>query len=304
MRVLVTNDDGIDSPGLSTLAGVALAAGHDVVVAAPARESSGASAALLGAELDGRLVVERHGPPGLPDAVPSFSVRAAPGLIAFVAAYGGFGDRPDLVLSGVNRGANTGRAVLHSGTVGAALSAATHQIPGIAVSLAHHDPRHWETAAAFARAVLDWAVAHGRPDRVLNLNVPDLPTAEVRGLRRAPLASFGAVQARIREVEHGNLMLTYSDIEVAREPETDAGLLARGWATITQLRAPCFDADATLPELAGPLDTDVTDSRTTDTAPPVDADLPGLTDPVDTATAPTPSAPTAPAGEAAHPVPD
>lgn len=258
MRVLVTNDDGIDSPGLTTLAVTALDAGHEVVVAAPARESSGASASLLGAEQDGRLIVAPKSPPGLPDDVTSFAVRAAPGLIAFVAAYGGFGPKPDLILSGVNRGANTGHAVLHSGTVGATLSGATHDIPGLAVSIAYHEPRHWETAAAFARPVLDWLAEQRDGDRharVLNLNVPDLPVDQVRGLRKAPLASFGAVQARIHELEHGHLQLTYSDVEITREPETDAGLLARGWATLTQLRAPCFDADAVLPEhgpLSGP----------------------------------------------------
>ncbi|GCD21945.1 5'/3'-nucleotidase SurE [Cellulomonas algicola] len=254
MRVLVTNDDGIDSPGLTTLAVMAADAGHDVVVAAPARESSGASASLLGAEQDGRLIVASKPSPGLPDHIPSFAVRAAPGLIAFVAAYGGFGPKPDVVLSGVNRGANTGHAVLHSGTVGAALSGATHGIKGLAVSIAYHDPRHWETAGAFARPVLDWVVAHCPGDRVLNLNVPDLPVEQVRGLRKAPLASFGAVQARIHELEHGHLQLTYSDVEITREPDTDAGMLARGWATVTQLLAPAFDADAELPE-SGPLTT-------------------------------------------------
>jgi len=81
--------------------------------------------------------------------------------------------------------------------------------------------------------------------------VPDRPPAQVRGLRKAPLAAFGAVQARIRGVDHGNLILTDSEIEVTREVDTDAGLLARGWATITVLRVPCFDADPALPELAG-----------------------------------------------------
>ncbi len=254
MRVLVTNDDGIESPGLAVLARVALEAGAEVVVAAPARDSSGAAASLLGAEQDGRLLVERTDAPDLPAGVDSFAVRAAPGLIAFVAAHGGFGDKPDLVLSGVNRGANTGRAVLHSGTVGAALSAATHGIRGIAVSLADARPQHWGTAAAYTAHVLDWVLNRPQtPDRVINLNVPDRPLPEVRGLRRAPLASFGAVQARIREVDHGNLMLTYQEVEVTREPDTDAGLLARGWATLTLLHAPAFDADAELPELHTPL---------------------------------------------------
>ncbi|WP_454049905.1 5'/3'-nucleotidase SurE [Cellulomonas sp. Marseille-Q8402] len=255
MRVLVTNDDGIESPGLAVLARVALQAGADqVVVAAPARDSSGASAALLGAEQDGRLIVDRTDAPGLPGGVESFAVRAAPAMIAFVAAHGGFGPKPDLVLSGVNRGANTGHAVLHSGTVGAALSAATHGIAGLAVSIADARPQHWSTAGVFTAHVLEWMLdQQRRPDRVINLNVPDRPLADVRGLRRAPLAAFGAVQARVHEVEHGNLMLTYSELAASQETETDAGLLLRGWATVTQLHAPAFDADATLPELQGPL---------------------------------------------------
>lgn len=260
MRVLVTNDDGIASEGLAVLARVALDAGaEEVVVAAPARDSSGASAALLGAERDGRLVVDREDAPGLPDGVASYAVRAAPGLIAFVAAHGGFGPTPDLVLSGVNRGANTGHAVLHSGTVGAALSAATHGIRGMAVSLADARPRHWDTAGLYARHVLEWMRDRPhQPDRVVNLNVPDRPAAEVRGLRRAPLAAFGAVQARVHEVEHGNLMLTYSEHQASQEQDTDAGLLLRGWATVTLLHAPAFDAEADLPESPGPLPADGT----------------------------------------------
>jgi 5'-nucleotidase len=254
MRVLVTNDDGIESPGLAVLVRAALAQGAEVVVAAPARDSSGASASLLGAELDGRLVVERQDAPDLPAGVPSYAVRAAPGLIAFVAAHGGFGPTPDVLLSGVNRGANTGHAVLHSGTVGAAFSAATHGIRGLAVSLADARPQHWATAEVYSAHVLDWLV--GQPetrDRVVNLNVPDRPPAEVRGLRKAPLAPFGAVQARIHEVEHGNLMLTYQEPSATQDADTDAGLLARGWATITLLHSPAFDADADLPETSGPL---------------------------------------------------
>lgn len=255
MRVLVTNDDGIESEGLAVLARAALAAGADeVVVAAPARDSSGASASLLGAEHDGRLVVDRKDAPDLPPGVDSYAVRAAPALIAFVAAHGGFGPKPDLLLSGVNRGANTGHAVLHSGTVGAALSAATHGIRGLAVSLGDARPRHWATAEAYTTHVLRWMLEQPRqPDRVLNLNVPDRPLAEVRGLRRAPLAAFGAVQARVHEVEHGNLMLTYSELAASQESETDAGLLLRGWATVTLLHAPAFEADAPLPELHAPL---------------------------------------------------
>jgi 5'-nucleotidase len=249
VHALVTNDDGIDSPGLAVLAGAALDAGYDVTVAAPARESSGAIASLFGAEHDGRLVVEPRRAPGLPEDVTSLAVRAAPALIAFVAAHRGFGPKPDLVLSGVNKGANTGNAILHSGTVGAALSATTHGITSIAVSVDAAEPQHWDTARLVTDHVLDWVRDTPLGGRTLNVNVPDCPPDRLRGLRNAPLASFGLVQARIHENEERNLMLQYAGTERHSEPESDTGLLTRGWATATLLRAPFAEHDLEVPAL-------------------------------------------------------
>ena len=120
MRTLVVNDDGVHAPGIRHLAEVAREAGLDVVVAAPLRESSGSSAALTASQVDGRIVVERQSFEGL-DGVPVYGVDAAPGFIALIASRGAFGPPPALVVSGINRGLNTGHAVLHSGTVGAAV---------------------------------------------------------------------------------------------------------------------------------------------------------------------------------------
>lgn len=249
MRALITNDDGIDSPGLTVLAEAALAQGYEVVVAAPARESSGASASLMGAEADGRLVINRERPPGLPGSVESYGVRATPGLITLLAAFGGFGPKPDLVLSGINRGANTGHAILHSGTAGAAFTASTHQIPALAVSTNATDPQHWDTSRHLVDHVLTWMLANPDPGRVVNLNVPDRPLDRVRGLRKAPLASFGMVQAHIDPLDDEHLSLSFAGTDAAQEPDSDAGMLVRGWATITLLHAPAFLADAELPEL-------------------------------------------------------
>ncbi|BDZ41536.1 5'/3'-nucleotidase SurE [Paraoerskovia sediminicola] len=252
MRALITNDDGIGSPGLAVLAGAAQDAGFEVVVAAPARESSGASASLLGAEKDGRLVVDQVDAPDLPDGVTSLAVRAAPALITFVAAYGGFGPKPDLVLSGVNLGANTGNAVLHSGTVGAALSAMTHGIKAVAVSIDSSTPQHWATARSVTDHGLAWALENDLSGRVLNLNVPDVAPDRLRGLRQAPLATFGAVSARIHEHDDRNLTLRYTGTDVSLEPESDAGLLGRGWATATLLRGPYADRATAFPEIGAP----------------------------------------------------
>src|SRR6185503_13559585 len=136
VQVLITNDDGIDSPGLAALAAVARDAGHDVLVAAPSREFSGASAAITGVERDGRILTELRDLPDLP-GVPAVSVAASPAFIVLIALAGGIGPEPDLVLSGINYGVNAGRAVTHSGTVGAALTAALGGRRAAAFSIGH-----------------------------------------------------------------------------------------------------------------------------------------------------------------------
>lgn len=254
MRALITNDDGIDSPGLAVLAGVAAAAGYEVVVAAPATEYSGASASLFGLERDGRVVVEEKAAPGLPDGTASYAVAAAPALIAFLAAYEAFGPRPDLVLSGVNRGPNTGNAVIHSGTVGAATSAVTHGIRAMAVSIVVPDPRHWETAGVVATHALRWLETRPPEAGVLNLNVPDVAPADLRGLRVAPLARFGAVDARVDRTHAGAMRVTYAEVDPTGDADSDAGLAAAGWATATVLQAPWAVEAPGFPEVDGPLD--------------------------------------------------
>ena len=241
MHVLVTNDDGIQSVGLTVLAHAALAAGHEVTVVAPHHQYSGASASLMAHEDDGHFVFVDKRPPELDERVRAFGVKAAPGLIGFVASSGAFGFTPDLLLSGVNIGANTGRAVLHSGTVGAALAAATHGVRSMAVSIASADPQHWETTRAVVDHALEWLTEHDIGDRVLNVNVPDTPIDKLRGIRSAALASFGAVQARVKEEGVGYVDLTYTIVEPGDEPNTDHHLLSRGWATWTVLRAPVAD---------------------------------------------------------------
>lgn len=117
--VVVTNDDGIDTPGLYTLAAAATGSGRGVLVAAPDYEASGSSASMAAVGAGDRIPIERRTLPGL-SGVTGYAVRAAPAFIAFAAAQDGFGERPSMILSGINRGPNTGRAVLHSGTVGGA----------------------------------------------------------------------------------------------------------------------------------------------------------------------------------------
>jgi 5'/3'-nucleotidase len=236
-RALVTNDDGVESLGIRALAGVGVDAGLDVVVAAPSWDSSGASASLTAVEEDGRFLVDQRRYDELP-GVPVFAVEGAPAFIARAGLRGAFGEPPDVVLSGINVGANTGTAVLHSGTVGAVLTASTHGCKGLAVSLDLGGPLHWETAAAFARRALEWLL--GAPDVVaLNLNVPNLPEDQVAGLARAHLSAAGAVQTTVTELGKGYVKLAYVEGNGHAEPGSDMALLAAGYACVTPLLAPC-----------------------------------------------------------------
>jgi len=247
-RTLVTNDDGIESDGLRRLAIAAREAGLDVVVAAPLTEASGSSASIAVVEVNGRVPVVRRELAGL-SGVPAYAVSAPPAFITLIATREAFGAPPDIVLSGINRGANIGRAVVHSGTVGAALSAASYGHAALAVSLdipgptgveatdAHPQPAthaHWDTAARLAAQLLPLL----SDQFALNLNVPNLPPEEVRGLRQGRLASFGAVQTSIAEAGEGLVRAEVDEPDAGVEPDTDATLMAAGWACVTPLTPP------------------------------------------------------------------
>jgi 5'-nucleotidase len=243
MRALITNDDGIDSPGLLALARAAEDAGLEVVIAAPAHEHSGASASIIatqGASVTaaggkGTVRSERRSLPGFDGA---YAVHAAPALITLLALHGSFGGTPDLVLSGINRGANVGGAIMHSGTVGAALTAGQGGVRALAVSLdvglAEDGEQHWETAAALARQAV--ATLLGAPaGAVLNLNVPNVADPAGLELVEAPLAPFGIVQTTMTELAGDEVRLSIREHRAEEAPGSDMERLAAGHATITSV---------------------------------------------------------------------
>jgi len=233
VRLLVTNDDGIDAEGLHVLAQCLASAGHDVVVAAPAADASGSGAALGVFHADSHIDVKRVQVPGC-DA-PAWAVAGPPGLCTLAARLGAFGAPPEIVVSGINAGLNTGRAILHSGTVGAALTAQNFGAKGLAVSVAAGSPWRWDTAAGIALEVLD-LLAEAPARSVLNLNVPALPREAVRGVRWARLAAFGAVRAAIGEIESdGTLQIELRATEEQLAPDTDTALCEAGYATLTTI---------------------------------------------------------------------
>ena len=253
-RILITNDDGIDAPGLRWLARATQRAGYDVVVAAPLTEASGSSASMTAVEQDGTIVVEPRELPGARN-VPAYGVAASPAFIVLLALREAFGEPPTVVLSGINRGANAGAAVVHSGTVGAALTASHAGLRGLAVSLDVVTPaaaggsaaipvdedddekRHWMSAAGLAVKLLP-TLLHTPAGTVLNLNVPDLHTDGIRGLRRAGLARFGQVQVSIAERDEGFVRTAIQAADEDLEAGTDLAALADGYACVTPIRPP------------------------------------------------------------------
>ena len=207
--------------------------GHDVVVVAPDREMSGSSSSMGPMAHADHISYEEVVLAELPGIV-AFAVDGPPAMCVIAASLGGFGAPPDLVVSGINPGFNCGRATLHSGTVGAALTAAQWGCSGLAVSIGMADRIHWQTAAAYAQAALG-ALANAAPRTTVNLNVPNLALDEVRGIRFAELAPFNAVRSVITGRTAGRLHVTLQPTELAIPEGTDTALVSQGFVTITFL---------------------------------------------------------------------
>lgn len=246
VRALITNDDGIDSPGLLALARAAAGLGWEVVIAAPSTEASGTGTSLASTEGRSRIHLERRDL----DGFEAFAVPAHPGLISFLACNGGFGARPDVVLSGVNYGANVSNGILHSGTVGAALTAGVRGVSALAVSLdiGLNGPEPlWDKATEVTAVVLP-LLAEMPAATVLNLNVPN---GDVSGLEWADIAPDSPVQVRVEQVSELELKLSAFETGAEPVPGTEVALLAQGFATLTPLRSVERSA-TTLPSLAWP----------------------------------------------------
>ena len=233
MRVLVTNDDGINSPGLAALAELVGEAGHTPVVAAPAHDQSGMAAALGPLDDPDRVSIERVSMDGL-DA---HAVYAPTALVVMLAMQGGFGEAPDLVVSGINNGPNTGRSTLHSATVAAVLVAGYHGRSGLAVSQVDGVPQRWSTAAAMARPLLEW-LFDAPATTLLNLNVPNADPDEVLGLRQAGLAIVGGVETVVTGRDETGIDIDLVPTRRDLPPGLDSTLLREGWATVSALTLP------------------------------------------------------------------
>lgn len=174
MHVLVSNDDGVDAPGIRVLADRLREAGHAVTTVAPDRDRSGASNSLT---LDGPIrTVQRSDD--------TWCVYGTPTDCVHVAITGMLREEPDIVVSGINNTANLGDDVIYSGTVAAAMEGRFLGLPAIAMSLVtrNHDGLHYASAARAAVQIVARLRTDPLPaDTILNVNVPDLEWDAIRG---------------------------------------------------------------------------------------------------------------------------
>ena len=179
MRILVANDDGVYARGLTILAN-ALKTIADIDVVAPDRNRSGASNSLTLSNPLRYQQIENG----------FYSVEGTPTDCVHLALTGLLPELPDMVVSGINHGANLGDDVLYSGTVAAAIEGRFLGLPAIAVSLAYDDQFHYQTAAEIVkRIVLKLKVEPLPGETILNINVPDVPLAELKGIQITRLGS-------------------------------------------------------------------------------------------------------------------
>ncbi|MFO1474872.1 MAG: 5'/3'-nucleotidase SurE [Lysobacterales bacterium] len=174
MRILVSNDDGVDAPGIRILAEGLRGAGHEVWVVAPDRDRSGASNSLT---LDLPIRSKRLDPH-------TIRVNGTPTDCVHLALTGMLDFDPDIVVSGINNSANLGDDVIYSGTVSAAMEGRFLGLPAVAMSLVTVDraAKHYETAARAAVEIVARLKSDPLPaDTILNVNVPDLAWEEVAG---------------------------------------------------------------------------------------------------------------------------
>ncbi len=258
VRILVTNDDGIDSEGLHVLAR-ALREHGDVTIIAPDDEYSGASAALGAIHLI-QPEVHRADVEGIEKA---WSVTGPPALCVMFARLGAFGPPFDLVVSGINPGANVGRSVYHSGTVGAALTARAGGISGVAVSQAVVGfgvegqgwdemlrGQNWEGAAEVAAAVIGGLIgASPKAPVVINVNVPNLMVADMAGWQRTAIGRIPprVISEAVLEPKLGHpgtfrVAMRWGDA-VSLPEGTDGGAIERNLVAITMLGS-LTDVDA------------------------------------------------------------
>lgn len=234
MKILISNDDGFFAPGLKALADAMSEIG-DVTVVAPNKDYSGASNSLT---LDRPLVVNQH-------EKNIYSVNGTPADCVHLAVTGLLSEAPDIVVSGINNGANMGEDTIYSGTVAAAMEGFMLGIPALAISLASKHGAHFDTAASVAADIVT-KLKTGKFDKkyLLNINVPDVDIGELRGVHITRLGARDKAQG-VLETKNPRGQKVYwigaaGDVKDGSKG-TDFGAVSNSSISITPLKVDLTD---------------------------------------------------------------
>jgi len=233
-RILITNDDGIDAPGLAVLEDIARTLSDDIWVFAPDDNCSGFGRSLT---LGRDLKVTTHGEHRLTcDGTPTDCMILA--INHFMKDH-----KPDLVLSGVNLGMNIADDITCSGTIGAAWEAAVHNVPAIAISqkfdrtrMPLDDPRVFDAAIAHAPALLKQLLDEGWPKHIImNINFPSVPADEVKGIKAVTVGRHKASDDVLPGEGEGTYRIGNWNLREGLSAESDVGAVFDGFIAICPL---------------------------------------------------------------------
>ena len=237
VKILVSNDDGYDAPGITALA-AALSSLAEITVVAPSRNRSATSNSIT-VDRALRITQADNG---------FYFVDGTPADCVHLAVTGFLDFRPDLVVSGVNDGANLGDDTIYSGTVAAAMEGYLLGIPSIAVSLAARPATRFDTAAQVARDIVArYQTSMPSTPWLLNVNVPNVPYAELKGIRTVRLGKRHQAEPAVKAVnEKGEAEYRVGPVGKAADagPDTDFGTIAEGYASVTPLSVDLTKFDA------------------------------------------------------------
>lgn len=228
INILVSNDDGVTAPGIKALA-AELTKIANVLVVAPDRNCSAASNSLT---LTNPLRINN-----LENG--AIAVNGTPSDCVHLAIRELCPVEPDIVVSGINAGANMGDDTLYSGTVAAAMEGRFLGLPAIAVSLVGKELRHYDSAAIYAAKIVQGLLEHPiNNDQILNVNVPDLPLEQIKGMRITRLGSRHKAEGMIKTQDPAGRDIYWlgpPGKEQDASADTDFGTVEQGYVSITPL---------------------------------------------------------------------
>jgi 5'-nucleotidase len=247
MRILITNDDGILAPGIEALYQAVADLGHvDVIAPEDAQSAVGHAISVLKPMLVRRVHVN--------DVFHGWSVAGRPADCVKLAMIELLDEPPDLVLSGINAGANTGINVLYSGTIAGAMEGALYNVPAVAFSLQLSDEMDFRKAGRISRTVLDSILAaRPSPGTCLSVNIPALDQGPPRGVKCCPQAQVSWEEHYESQVDKAGQTFYWLNGRLPDHhgyPESDMAANRDGYISITPLR-PDFTHHEQLGEVAG-----------------------------------------------------